>query len=170
MSRPSTGDYPEYFGRYISKVSEDDLMEAFDNQDNVFESLLKSIDESKANYSYAEGKWTIKELLQHLIDAERIFNYRALAISRKETLSLPSFDENLYAGNSRGNNRNWNDLVNEFLHLRVSTKDLYRSFTNDMLATKGLADNKGITVASLGFITIGHIIHHAGILKERYHI
>src|SRR6476469_1128196 len=105
MPKPKIADYPEYFGRYINQVPEEDLTEAFQNQSRIFPKLLTSITEVKANHAYAEGKWSIKELVQHLIDAERIFNYRALAIARKETISLPSFDENSYAANSGGNAR-----------------------------------------------------------------
>jgi DinB superfamily len=168
MPKPNTADYPEYFGQYISKVPEEDLATAFNNQAQTFPSLLHSINEEKSNHAYAEDKWTIKELLQHLIDTERIFNYRALAIARKETVSLPSFDENLYATNSNANGRSWSSLVNEFLNLRASTQDLYNSFNEQMLSQKGLANNKLISVLSLGFTTIGHIYHHKNVLEERY--
>ena len=170
MPKPKPIDYPEYFGGYISKVPEDDLHAAFNNQAKVFPVLLNNINEEQSKHSYAEGKWTIKELLQHLIDTERIFNYRALAIARKETISLPSFDENLYASNSHANARSWSSLVNEFLDVRASTLDLYNSFNDQMLSQKGLANNKEITVLSLGFTTIGHLYHHKNVLEERYQV
>lgn len=168
MSKPAATDYPEYFGRYINLVTEDDLASAFNNQAKIFPAFLDSISEEKSTYAYAPGKWTIKELLQHLVDSERIFNYRALAIARKETVSLPSFDENSYAANSDANARNWNSLANEFLNLRASTRDLYDSFNEQMLSQKGLANGKTISVLSLGFITIGHVYHHQKVLQERY--
>jgi hypothetical protein len=168
MPKPATTDYPEYFGRYISQVTEDDLVTAFNNQAKIFPAFLHSISEEKSTYAYAPGKWTIKELLQHLVDSERIFNYRALAIARKETVSLPSFDENSYAANSDANTRNWNSLANEFLNLRASTKDLYDSFNEQMLGQKGIANGKTISVLSLGFITIGHVYHHQKVLEEKY--
>ena len=119
-------------------------------------------------HTYAEGKWTIKELLQHIIDAERIFDYRALCIARKEMNSLPSFDENAYAENSYANTRDWLSLATEFLNLRKSTQDLYASFSAEMLWHKGVANGKIITPLSLGFITAGHFNHHKKIIEERY--
>jgi hypothetical protein len=168
MPKPNSSDYPEYFGRYISKVADDDLTVAFQKQGDSFPPLLQSISEEKSNFAYAPAKWTIKELLQHLIDAERIFNYRALAIARKEIVSLPSFDENTYAANSEANRRNWDSMLNEYFNLRKSTVDLYNSFSVQMLNQKGVANNNPISVLSLGFITIGHIEHHKNVLEERY--
>ncbi|MDB5223508.1 MAG: damage-inducible protein DinB [Chitinophagaceae bacterium] len=168
MSKPLTTDYPAYFGQYISQVNEDDLNEAFENQLPKLQELLQSINENKADFAYAPGKWTLKELLQHIIDAERIFNYRALAFARKETTSLPSFDENLYANNSNANARSWKDLSAELLNLRRSTEDLYKSFSDAMLEQKGIANNNSTSVLSLGFITIGHVTHHIKVVKEKY--
>ena len=168
MPKPTTADYPEYFGRYISQVDEEDLGEAFKNQFPKIENFLRSIDEEKAGYAYAPGKWTLKELLQHIIDAERIFDYRALCFARNETISLPSFDENLYAENSNANARNWKSLSNEFINVRRSTEDLFKSFSDTMLQQKGIANNNRISVLSLGFITVGHVYHHIKVVKERY--
>ena len=168
MPKPIAADYPEYFGKYINQVAEEDLTEAFKNQFPKIEHLLRSINEEKAGYAYAPGKWTLKELLQHIIDAERIFNYRALCFARKETTSLPSFDENLYAGNSNANARSWKSLSNEFIDVRRSTEDLFKSFSNEMLQQKGTANNNAITVLSLGFITVGHVTHHIKVIEERY--
>jgi hypothetical protein len=170
MPRPLTADYPEYFENYINQVKEDDLTKAFENQIYIVEKFMSSIDEEKANYAYAPGKWTIKEMWQHIIDGERIFNYRALCFARKETLSLPPFDENLYAGNSNANARGWQSLQQEFLSVRRSTMDLYKSFTEDMLQQKGTANNRQMNVLSVGFTTIGHLYHHMTVAKDRYGI
>ncbi len=142
MSKPSRTDYPEYFGRYINRVPEDDLQQAFSNQGKILPAFLSSITEEKSLHTYAEGKWTLKEMLQHIIDTERIFNYRALCISRKETVSLPSFDENLYAANSNANKRSWQSLLEEFFHVRITTEDLYKSLTEEMLEQKGMDNNR----------------------------
>jgi hypothetical protein len=168
MARPNVNDYPEYFASYIKQVPDEDLKSALKNQSLILPGFLSSITEEKSTYAYAEGKWSIKELLQHLIDAERIFNYRALCIARKETISLPGFDENTYAANSNGKTRKWQSLVDEFIHVRKSTEDLYLSFTEEMLAQKGLSNNNMITPLSLGFITVGHFYHHKRIIEERY--
>jgi hypothetical protein len=168
MPKPNTTDYPEYFGKYINLVSEEDISEAFTNQFPKIESFLLSVSEEKADFAYAPGKWTLKELLQHTIDAERIFNYRALCFARKETVSLPSFDENLYAENSNANGRSWKSLTGDFINVRRSTEDLFNSFSDEVLQQKGSANNNSTSVLSLGYILIGHVYHHIKVVEERY--
>ena len=168
MPKPSPTTYPVYFKNYVDQVPDEDLLTGFQNQSAVVKEFLNSITEAKSNYAYDTGKWTIKEVLQHMIDTERIFNYRALAIARKETVSLPGFDENLYAENSNANRRTWQNLVEEFLSVRSSTKFLYKSFTDEALAASGISNNNPVTVISLGFITLGHIYHHKKVIQERY--
>lgn len=168
MSRPNIDDYATPFGRYISQVPEDNLERAIKNQSLILPEFLHSISEEKSLHAYAEDKWSIREVLQHLIDAERIFNYRSLCIARKETVSLPGFDENTYAANSNGNARKWQSLVDEFMHVRSSTEDLYFSFTEEMLWQKGLSNNHTATPLSFGFVTVGHFYHHKKIIEERY--
>jgi hypothetical protein len=168
MPKPPSTDYAAPFERYIAQVPENELKLAIKNQSLLFPDFLNSISEDKSLFAYAEGKWTLREVLQHLIDAERIFNYRALCIARKEPVSLPGFDENTYAANSNGNARTWQGLVNEFMHVRNSTEDLYLSFTEEMLWQKGLSNNHIATPHSFGFITIGHFYHHKRIIEERY--
>ncbi len=168
MPKPATGTYPPYFDNYISLVKEDDLFEAFNNQQLLVSGYFDNIPETKTNTGYAEGKWSLKELLQHIIDTERIFNYRALCIARKETASLPGFDENLYAENSYANNRTWKSLCDEFKAVRKSTEFLYQGFTQEALMNSGIANNKPNTAIALGFTTIGHLNHHINIIEERY--
>lgn len=168
MPKPSPTTYPEYFKKYVDQVPEEDLSAAFSNQLPVINDLLNSITEEKSMYAYDTGKWTLKELLQHMIDTERIFNYRALCIARKETVSLPGFDENTYAAHSNANDRNWQNMVEEFLAVRSSTQFLYKSFTDEALNSSGISNSNPITVISLGFITIGHFYHHKKIIEERY--
>lgn len=168
MAKPTAADYPVYFGGYINLVSEDDLSEAFKIQFPKIENFLPKIDEAKSNFAYAPGKWTLKELMQHIIDAERIFDYRALCFARKETISLPSFDENLYAENSNANTRRWKSLCSEFITLRRSTEDMFNSFSDEMLQLKGSANNNTISVVSIGYTLIGHVYHHIKVVEERY--
>jgi hypothetical protein len=170
MARPKPEDYPAYFNNYISQVAEDDLETAFQHQSKILEKVTASVDEEKSKFAYAPGKWTIKEMWQHLIDAERVFNYRALCFARKETANLPSFDENIFAANSNANSRDWQSLREELENLSRSTNDLYKSFTEEMLSQKGIANNSSATVLSMAFTTIGHVNHHIKILKERYNI
>jgi len=168
MPKPSPSLYPAYFKKYVDQVPDEELLIAFKNQLPVIASLLNTITEEKSTYAYDTGKWTLKEVLQHLIDAERIFNYRALCIARGETVSLPGFDENSYAENSNANSRTWQSLVDEMLALRKSTECLYQSFSDKALASSGLSNNNPATVHSFGFITLGHFYHHKNIIEERY--
>ena len=168
MPKPSATNYPSYFQRYISLVTEDDLQTAFKNQLPLITNFLQSITEEKSNYAYAPGKWTIKELLQHMTDTERIFAFRSLCFARNEQTSLPGFDENDYAANSNANSRSWKDLVDEFLLVRKTTEILFSSFTEEALNNGGTANNNPATAASMGFTAIGHVYHHKKILEERY--
>ncbi|MBK8610809.1 MAG: DinB family protein [Chitinophagaceae bacterium] len=168
MAKPSPDTYPAFFKKYVDTVPEEDLPTAFANQLPVITALLNNITEEKSNYAYAPGKWTLKELLQHMIDTERLFNYRALCFARKETVSLPGFDEDAYAANSNANARNWNHMLEEFMAVRRSTELLFTSFSPAMLELSGTSNNNRATVISLGFITIGHVYHHKNIIQERY--
>jgi len=168
MTKPSPTTYPEYFQRYINQVKEDDLKLAFKNQMPAAEIFFQSIGEEFSKKKYAEDKWTIKEVLQHLIDAERVFSYRAMCFARKEHQVLPSFDENGYALNSNANNRDWNDLIEEFAATRKSTEYLFNSFNDEALNTVGKASNYTITVSAVGFVAVGHVTHHIKIIQERY--
>lgn len=168
MPKPKPGTYLSYFDNYISQVPETELSEAFKNQREIVNSFFDSIDEERSNYAYAAGKWTLKELLQHVIDTERIFNYRSLSISRKEQASLPSFEENDYAANSNANKRSWKSLCDELKAVRKATEMLFNSFDEEMMNSSGLANNNPITVIAMGFITVGHLYHHKNIIESRY--
>ena len=163
-----TGNYPENFQRYVDEVKEDDLKTAFKNQMPSAEIFFQSISEELSKRKYAEGKWTIKEVLQHIIDAERIFAYRALAFARRDTNILPPFDENEYAVNSNANDRSWLELVAEFSSVRKSTIFLYNSFSSEAMNAIGGASDYTIGVSTLGFVIAGHVNHHIRIIRERY--
>ncbi len=168
MPKPSPSSYPVYFKRYIDQVAEDDLATAFENQLPVIKQFLSSITEEKSAYAYDTGKWTLKEVLQHIIDAERIFNYRSLCFARREAASLPGFDENSYAAHCDANRRKWQDLIDEFLAVRKATELMYKSFTEEMLEFPGVANNNPATANCFGFVTLGHFNHHKKVMEERY--
>lgn len=168
MPKPIEGTFPVYFATYTNKVAEDDCLEALHNQQNLIDTFFTSIPEDKWDFAYAPGKWTLKEMMQHIIDTERIFAYRSLCISRKETQSLPGFDENTYVDNSNASTRNWEKLVEELKAVRRSTILLFENLSPDMLNNSGLSNNNSVTVNALGFITVGHIYHHIAVIKERY--
>src|SRR5258708_6669446 len=166
--RPDLIRVPEFYHNYINQVKEDDLMTAFANQTPVLFNFLQTIPKGKYDHAYAAAKWTIREMLQHLIDAERVFSYRALRFARKDDTPLPGFDENLFAQNSKANKRDWNDLVEEFRAVRKATELLYNSFDEEQLNASGIASNSSNYVLGFGFISIGHSLHHIKLISERY--
>ena len=166
--KTKNGIYPEYFYNYIKLVENEDLKAILKDQLPEIQNFFSSIDETKTLYKYEEGKWSIKEVLQHMIDTERIFAYRALAFARKESSTLPSFDEKKYAENSNADTRAWNDLIDELIAVRETTEFLFNSFSNEQLNTVGKASNYEMSVKALGYTIAGHVAHHIIILKERY--
>ncbi len=168
MPKPLPGTFPVYFQNYIDQVAENNLDDAFKNQQQIIDTYFDSIPEEKTITAYEPGKWTLKELLQHVIDTERIFNYRSLAIARKETASLPGFDENDYAANSNANERSWQSLCEELKAVRKTTELLFNGFSDEAMLSSGLANKNPVTVIAMGFITVGHLYHHKKIIEERY--
>ena len=168
MARPDLSRVFQYFHRYINLVSEDDLMISFKNQTPAMVEFFQKIPRDKIDYAYAEGKWTIREVLQHIIDAERIFSYRALSFARKDAGPLPGFDENKFAETAKAGKRDWNELIDEFKTVRKSTEYLYGSFDDEQLNSGGIASGNPNYVLGFAYITIGHTLHHMKIIKERY--
>jgi len=166
--RPDLSRIGNWYHNYINLVTEDELTEAFDKQSASFIRFLETIPAEKYDYRYAEGKWTIKEVLQHIIDAERIFSYRALRFARKDATPLPGFDENTFAAAAKADTRSWDKLVEEFKVVRRSSELLFNSFDEDQLQSDGISSNSPNYVSGLGFILIGHAMHHQKIIKERY--
>ena len=168
MPRPDLSRVPEFYHGYINKAKGDDLMTALRNSTAELFRLLDTIPPDKYDYRYAEGKWTIKEVAQHLIDAERVFTYRALRFARKDDTPLPGFDENLFAQTCKADKRKWNEMVEEFATLRKASEAMFSSFDNEQLESEGNASGKSIYVLAIGFIVAGHVNHHCQIIKERY--
>lgn len=167
--RLSNHNFAEYFNFYISLVDEKlDVTSALDLTHKRTNELLDLITEEKSNSAYAEGKWTIKELLVHMIDTERIFCNRALRFARNDQTDLPGYDHDEYVPYSLANERSLNDIANEFNIVRQATIALFNSFTDKMLLRKGTANRKNLTVLSIGFIISGHETHHVNILEQRY--
>jgi hypothetical protein len=159
---------PPFYDTYIKAVAEDNLISALKKSSKQFQKTVKKISRKKVDYAYAEGKWTIRELIQHMIDAERVFAYRALTFARKDATPLPGFDENSWALNSRAAKRDWDDMIEEFINLRRSNQALFSSLDDDQLLASGQSNNNHINVVGLGFVVAGHVNHHLRILKERY--
>lgn len=168
MSNIDLSRVPSYYHRYIERASMDDLPAALQKHFNNINPLLESLPQEKWNYRYAEGKWSIKEMVQHLIDAERIFCYRALCFARKDKTPLPGFDENEYALNSNADQRKPVDLVKELAMVNLSTIQLFNSFDESQLDQDGVANGKSVYVKAIAYIIIGHVLHHKAVLEERY--
>jgi hypothetical protein len=130
--------------------------------------VIKHFDEETANYAYAEEKWTVKEVIGHLLDTERVLAYRAMCIARGETKNLPGFDENKYVKAANFNRRNLSDLMNEYINQRNSTISLFRSFNDEIIDRIGIANDHEITVRAIIFIVTAHEKHHIEILEKRY--
>lgn len=158
----------EYYHRYIKLAPDENVVKALERNTKNFRKLLKKIPRKKVDKAYAEGKWTIKELLQHIIDAERVFAYRAITFARKDSAALPSFDENAWASNSMAAQRNWEDMVSEFKSLREANEMMFSSFDDGQLRAIGNASGKDINVLALGYIMSGHVEHHINVIRERY--
>jgi hypothetical protein len=156
------------FLTYINKAADKDVSTALRQSTKACKKLLNTIPPKKRKYAYAEGKWTIKELLQHLIDAERVFAYRALRIARLDATPMPGFDENNWATAANKINRKWGSLVKEFSAVRASTEILFKHLGKEELLFEGMASNISINALALGYIIAGHTQHHIDIISERY--
>jgi hypothetical protein len=159
---------PEYFKRYSNLVEEDHFLTAMQNQFEITYALLSSLTEEQGNFRYAASKWSIKELLNHIIDTERIMSYRALCFARHDLTELPGFDEDLYGANAQADRRTMLDLLAEFKVVRQATLALFQSMTAEMLKASGIASQNRISVLGFAYIIPGHEIHHRQVLKERY--
>lgn len=156
------------FINYINKAADEHVMASIVVSTKAFKKLLKAIPPKKRKYAYAADKWTIKEMLQHIIDAERVFAYRALRIARQDATPMPGFDENNWAAAANKINRKWNDLVKEFMTVRASTELMFEHLGRQELLFTGMASNLPINALALGYIIAGHTQHHIDIIKERY--
>ncbi|KVV14706.1 DinB family protein [Flavobacterium sp. TAB 87] len=161
-------EYGSAFHTYIEQAGEGDLIEELEISLHDFIKFVQNIPMDKFDFRYAEAKWTIKEIIQHVIDTERIFAYRALRISRNDKTPLSGFDENEYIVNTDSNQRNIQSLLTELSAVRHSNLFLYKSFSEEQLKRIGTASNNEISVRALGFVTIGHQKHHQRIFEERY--
>lgn len=161
-------EYAPFYANYIKNLGEVELIDILKISSEEFVNFIQNISEEKLNFRYAKGKWTIKEIIQHIIDTERILSYRALRFSRNDATELPGFDENWYVTYSNGNKRSIHNLLEEFVNLRKATISLFNSFTDEMFTYTGFANNYDMTVRALGFIIAGHQQHHLKVIKERY--
>lgn len=168
MQRPETHEYFEDYDTYISLVDGDSALEVLDAQSAELRHIFSAVPENKGTFAYAPGKWTVKELLSHIIDGERIFAYRILRVSRGDETPIEGFEQDGYIENSNANNRTFADLLDEFELQRRSNMLMLRNISDEASRLMGIANEKPISVRALTYIAAGHMTHHIGILKERY--
>lgn len=163
-------EYAPYFEQYINLVKEEakTILENLEDSQNEFNSLLTTIPEEKQNYAYAKGKWTLKQLIQHIIDTERIFIYRALCFARNDKTSLPGFNQDTFVANDNANERDFLEMLEEMQTLRKSSIQLFKSFSKEALLRVGIASDNKMSVRALGYLFAGHQKHHINVIKERY--
>mgnify|MGYP001103818199 CR=1 FL=1 len=168
LSELSSSEYNPFYQTYVMALGNVELVEELNRGKDTLLSLFEEIPEEKLNYAYAEGKWSLAEVLVHMIDTERIFQYRALCIARNDKTPLPGFDQDTYVPFSNAANRTKIDLMEEFKAVRDSTISLFKSFDEEAIKRVGVASGSKMSVRALGFITSGHQEHHVKILRERY--
>ena len=167
--RPETGEFAPYASAYIDLVPGDDVIQALAAQVKATESLLADIDERTASTrSYAPGKWTVKQIVGHVTDTERIFGYRALCVSRNDPRPLPGFDQDDYVRAAGANNRRLSDLLDELASVRASTILLFGSADRETWRRRGIVNGFDVTMRGLAFHVAGHELHHVRILREKY--
>ncbi len=167
-SELNSDEYGDFYATYLNTLNNVDLLEELEISVHRLIRFVQEIPMDKFDYRYAEGKWTIKDILQHLIDCERIFAYRALRFSRGDQTELPGFEENEYALTANGNQRSIKDLLTELAIVRQATLALFKNFDDETLKRSGIASKNQMSVRAAGFIIIGHQNHHQRIFEERY--
>lgn len=166
--RPAPTEYAQPYAGYVANVPETDILTAIEQQSVETQKLLASLDETKAAYRYAEGKWSVKEVIGHFIDSERIFAYRALAIARGETQPLPGFEETDYVRNASFDSWKLGDLAEHYALVRRANIVLLHNLPDQAWTRQGIASDYPITVRAIAWIIVGHERHHVKVLRERY--
>lgn len=170
IPRPEADEYFSYYGTYIAKVPGDDALAALAGHVEAWHPSLRRLTDAQGLHRYAPDKWSVKEVLVHVCDAERVFAYRALRFARADETPLPGFDENAWAPRAGADRRPVAEIADELRAVRAATVALFRSFDDGMLRRRGVASERTVSVRALGWIAAGHAIHHQGILRERYGI
>ena len=161
-------EFQKYIQRYLDLIPSQNWMEEMAKSEVETLQIYSTLNDETALYKYEEGKWTLKEMLLHIIDTERIFQYRALSFARNETQDLLGFDENLFAENSLANERTLKSLIDEYKANRQSSIILFENFSEKVLAKTGTSSGNRISVKQLGYLIIGHNLHHLNVIRERY--
>ncbi|PYS86888.1 MAG: hypothetical protein DMF62_14295 [Acidobacteria bacterium] len=170
MNRPETSEYDAYYERYVSRVADEDIIPVLESQPAELRSMFSNVGDDRGNYKYADDKWTLKEVLSHLIDGERMFAYRVLRISRGDETPIEGFEQDGYIENSNANNRPFAELLEEFDLQRRSNVLLIKNLSEEATKRLGMASGLEVSVRGLIYIMGGHVRHHFAILKDLYSI
>jgi len=165
---PTDDEYAHFYSSYVNNVPKENVVSLLNTQMHEFYTLANAISGDKTLTPYAKGKWTLKEMIGHMIETERVFAYRALVISRGDKTELPGMDQDKWIKNSNYNSRSVANLCNEYLAVRTSTIHLFQNMTKDMINATGLASGVEFSVRALAFIIAGHEIHHQEIIRKHY--
>lgn len=168
MSQFSIEEIPTFYHRYVEPLKGKSLIDILETTGRKTQAFLKDLEESNGDFRYSAGKWSVKEVICHMLDAERVFCFRAMTFARNDKTALPGFDENTYAPQANAEARTIAQLAQEASRLRATTIDLFKSFSNEMLSRTGVANKGDFTVRGIGYIIAGHELHHLTILQERY--
>lgn len=168
MTRPQTTEAASYYFKYIDLITSDHVVPAFENQMGEMLQLLNGISEEESLHSYEPGKWTIREVLNHVNDGERVFAGRALWFARGFTDALPSFDQDVAVEMAHANDTSWAELVEEFRNVRLATISFFKSLPGEAWDRTGIASDNPVSVRALAYIIAGHVTHHMNVLREKY--
>jgi hypothetical protein len=168
IRKPAPSEYGAYFGRYITLIGNPDIIAGLERQLDETKALIGTLSEEKGNHRYEAGKWSIKELLGHVIDTERVFSYRALRFARNDSTELPGYDQDAFAANANYANISLVDILNEHEAVRRATLYLLKHLPSDAWDRHGIANKNHMTVRALAFTIAGHELHHRAILTTRY--
>jgi hypothetical protein len=168
LKRPESKESNTYYHKYIGLVGSEDFLKEMENAIPKTVAFLDALDAAQWDYRYAEGKWSVKEVMLHIIDTERVMAYRALRMARNDKTALPGFDENEYVPFADAENRSPKSIIEEYKAVRKSSIEMFKHFNDEMLGRVGTASGNPFTPRALGFVIAGHEIHHLNIVKERY--
>jgi hypothetical protein len=168
MTRPQSTEAASYYFKYIDLVTGDDIVPAMEHQLGEMHQFLNGISEEQSLHSYEPGKWTIREVLNHVNDGERVFAWRAFWFARGFTDALPSFEQDVAVQMAHANNTSWAELVEEFKNLRLGTIALFKTLPDEAWERTGVASDNPVSVRALAYIIAGHVTHHMGVLREKY--
>lgn len=168
MKRPGQDEYLPYYSTYLSLVGDGDIIGILESQIKQTALLLRAIPDSRGTYRYADGKWSINEVLGHLIDTERIFSNRALRFARGDSTPIPGFEQDDYVRAAEFDKYPLSELISEFEGVRGDTCALYRHMSEEAISRRGRANNAEVSVRALAYITAGHELHHRRVIEEKY--